>query len=43
MKLETCVPGMDREAGRGWVSLAMTGVEVAAPRSLWARFLPQTR
>lgn len=33
MKIETSLPGVDREAGRGRMSLAMTGVEMATPRS----------
>lgn len=41
MKLGTSLPGGDWEAGRGWASLAMTGVEVATPRYLWGKFLPQ--
>lgn len=41
MKLGTSQPGGDWEAGRGWASLAMTGVEMATPRYLWGKFLPQ--
>lgn len=40
-KLGTSLPGGDREAGRGQASLAIAGLEMATPRCLWGRFLPQ--